>query len=307
MLSTNPPIIETVAGSRSLDEDRSMLAKIAQARCGPPGLTPKDSEATPSHAAETRPGGSLEDEESTDAPSSALCSDADSLSGAEGAGSDSCADDEKQGPMLQNFLLSRTTASHKCRQSQLGRIRLSAAARLKHRNRGAPFTGTPLDSIPGTPHGMTEHPPLLFPVSRCPDVEESQTSVVEESPPDAIQLMMPLAPQTLLSTSPPLGSRAASPVSWLPKSPKKRVCAVFMEKAKQDGLPIKISMLHGSADIQKRTPPLDPTMPVKKRPIMSGSVAQELLDRLKPGVPVKKRVTPWILAEPMRVFPAAPR
>lgn len=154
-----------------------------------------------------------------------------------------------------------------------------------------------MDPIPGTPVGMTEHPPLLFAASSDSD----ELSEDDENVPK----MGPLLPQeALLSTAP--NSLSTSEAAWLPPSPKRRARAAFMEKAKQDRMPLKVSMLQEGAPIRKEG--LDPMMPAKKRPILPERVpSAELLRRLEPGVPVKKRITPWLTAEPARLLPAAPR
>merc|ERR1712216_632487 len=149
--------------------------------------------------------------------------------------------------------------------------------------------------------GMSEHPPLFFPASSASDEEEIEAE-------EATTLTGPLLPQALLSTAPEHGidpSLVASPGLWLPTSPKRRARAAFMERAKQEGTPIKVSMQcekEVAATMRKRA--LDPTMPAKKRPIFSDRIP---LRALEPGMPVKKRVNPWIVAEPARVLPAAPR
>lgn len=220
---------------------------------------------------------------STEAPSSALCSDAESASGTEG-GSDSCADDETQGApgFRQGPLSLRMLADHKCRQ------RLSAAARQKPRTRRMAFGSTPLDPIPGTPVGMSEHPPLFFPNASSSGGEESHG-------------------EALLSTAPQHGvdpSLVAGAGLWLPTSPKRRARAALMEKAKQEGAPIKVSMQQSEDMAAMRQRELDPMMPAKKRPIFSERLPPRALE---PGMPVKKRITPWLVAEPMRLLPAAPR
>lgn len=238
-----------------------------------------------------------DDEESTEAPSSALCSDAESSSGAEGGSSGSCADDETQAsPGLLSLRTLGTLADQKCRQ------RLSAAARLKPRSRRAAFGSTPLDPIPGTPVGMSEHPPLFFP---APSVsEEGEEGEAETSP-----LTGPLLAQALLSTAPKQSmdpSLMAGAGLWLPTSPKRRARAAFMERAKQEGAPVKVSMQSMPQErlASTRKLALDPTMPAKKRPILADRIPRRALE---PGMPVKKRVSPWIVAEPQRMLPAAPR
>jgi len=280
----------------------------------------------------------LDDDEeaaSTEAPSSGLCSeqcsDTESASGAEG-GSGSCADDEIQpttpvrGPLL---------ASHKSLQQQLGRaVRLSAAARSKHRSRGVAFCRTSLDPIPGTPHGMSEHPPLSFAVPTSSDDDEAETSVSSATASPLVKLhpqawsmdacrvgseeafllaaasandeamplaglLLPLATAALLSTVPPPGQRLADATSGLPPAaPKRRILDAITSL--EDRTPIKVSMLQGHPAYKKLS--LDPLKPAKKRPILA-----EKQRKLETREPVKKRVTPWLMAEPITVFPAAPR
>lgn len=165
-----------------------------------------------------------------------------------------------------------------------------------------------MDTIPGTPVGMSEHPPLFFPAPTPSDEEESGAE-------EAAETTGPLLPQALLSTAPEHSLPASLPPGlWLPTSPKRRARAALMEKAlqvwlcrralvqaKQEGAPIKVSMLSHKEVARKA---LDPNMPAKKRPIFFEKI--ELLRAVEPGMPVKKRVTPWIVAEPERVLPAAP-
>lgn len=258
----------------------------------------------------------LDDEEeeeaaSTEAPSSGLCSeqcsDTESASGAEG-GSGSCADDEIQpttparGPLLAGH-------GHKSRQQQLGRaVRLSAAARSKHRSRGVAFCRTSLDPIPGTPHGMSEHPPLSFAVPTSSD-DEAEASVSSATNDEALPLaglLLPQATAALLSTVPLPGQRLADTASRLPPSaPKRR--HLDATTSLEDSTPIKVSMLQWHPDYKNLS--LDPLKPAKKRPILPerSPAVRDLLRRLETREPVKKRVTPWLTAEPITVFPAAPR
>jgi len=50
---------------------------------------------------------------------------------------------------------------------------------------------------------------------------------------------------------------------------------------------------------------LDPMQPVKKKPLLPDS--DQWCENLVPGEPVKKRVTPWLLADPLSTFSAMPR
>jgi hypothetical protein len=83
-----------------------------------------------------------------------------------------------------------------------------------------------------------------------------------------------------------------------------------MEKARQEREPLKVAMMQEPAfTVHKRR--LHPEMPAKKRLIFAegypGASAQELVRQLQPWMPVKKRISPWLVAEPERVFPALPR
>jgi len=220
----------------------------------------------------------FEDEESTEAPSSgaSCCSEAEG-SGTEG-GSGSCADDESyfvaaglqpNSPALQ--------PGHKRRQ-QPGQARLRAVVRRQRRIRGAAFNATPLSPIPGTPVGMTEHPPLLLlpAATLCGDSETEGCMAIPASP-------------TLKSRLP----RADDASFSFPH------CST----------PLKVALPCEGLSVRRKA--LHPALPAKKRPIMpemlQGVAFQRLLQQLDPGMPVKKRVTPWITSEPGRVLPAPPR
>lgn len=129
--------------------------------------------------------------------------------------------------------------------------------------------------------------------------------------------------QSLLSTSPKLpsprrnrkpkvpsahsvlatGPENLLPSNVLPPSPTRRVRSAILDKAKRDAAPLKVQM---ESQVQARVMQnlLDPMQPVKKR------LPTDSLDgfpELTPGMPAKKRVTPWLLEEPARSMPAMPR
>jgi len=110
------------------------------------------------------------------------------------------------------------------------------------------------------------------------------------------------AVQSMLATSPP----ANADVSILPASPGRRARLAIMEKAKQDGVPLKVQPL---VAMSSSTALLDPTVPAKKKlpfPDFANSASQSLR-KLKPGLPVKKRVVPWLLEDPSSSVQATPR
>jgi len=152
---------------------------------------------------------------------------------------------------------------------------------------------------------MSEHPPLIFGEHESSEEDIDAKAAVSGT-------FGPRCPPKdgLLSTAPCPASDSctAGAAIFLPPSPKRRARAAFMEKAKKDGEPLKVSMLQEGMPIRKDG--LDLMRPVKKRPILVDGFAgnsAELLKRLQPGVPVKKRITPWLTAEPARMWPAAPR
>lgn len=104
--------------------------------------------------------------------------------------------------------------------------------------------------------------------------------------------------QSMLATTPPQDVD----VSFLPATPSRRTRAAIIEKAKRDGAPVKVEP---SAAIGCTTVSLDPAMPAKKRlPFRDlGSSINENLRRLKPGMPLKKCVTPWLLEDPIKLAP----
>jgi hypothetical protein len=72
-----------------------------------------------------------------------------------------------------------------------------------------------------------------------------------------------------------------------------------MERASRDGLPLKVQPLNVSC-FEKTASALNPELPAKKRlPRLDGDTpVEQNIRRVKPGVPVKKRVNAWLLEEP---------
>jgi len=78
-----------------------------------------------------------------------------------------------------------------------------------------------------------------------------------------------------------------------------------MDQAKRDEAPLKVHMEAGIRAAKN----LDPARPAKKKPILADVALSSTkgFHKLKPGMPVKKRVTPWLLAEPISVLSTVPR
>jgi hypothetical protein len=72
-----------------------------------------------------------------------------------------------------------------------------------------------------------------------------------------------------------------------------------MEKAKRDGVPVKVEPPIGKDLVAV---PLNPALPAKKRLPFLNDVAHAVNDsvrKLKPGMPLKKRVSSWLLENPI--------
>jgi hypothetical protein len=78
-----------------------------------------------------------------------------------------------------------------------------------------------------------------------------------------------------------------------------------MEKAKQDGVPLKVEP---QIALGLPTASLNPAVPAKKKlPFAVARSVNQSVRKLKPGTPVKKRVDPWLLEDPSTVNTVAPR
>jgi len=193
-------------------------------------------------------------------------------------------------------------------------------------NRSSKFASTHLETIVGTPAGMSEHPPLFnVPLSaECSEADESQAETAKPhgfKPPPGL-----CSPQksrrakftALLSTAPTpsrkqsvLATGAEQLVSEshvLPASPNRRARLAAIKQAQLEEAPLKVQM-ESEINLTKflfMKDLLDPQEPVKKRPIFADSRELSNIDE-----PVKKRVTPWLLAEPeciaVTVAPVLPR
>jgi len=205
---------------------------------------------------------------------------------------------------------------------------------FKELKRRRNFVGTPLEPIEGTPAGMSEHPPLFHLESgaNSDNTEQSQDDFCR--PPGLVspQRCRRTKGTTLLSTAPKLPARrsrsmlnkhapkavVAQPVlstapenmvddlHVLPFSPTGRARLAVINLAKRCEAPLKVQMetVTNFTTTTIARALLDPMAPVKKKPIFTD-------DRQMPviGEPAKKRVTPWLLAEPecVLVVTAVPR
>jgi hypothetical protein len=115
---------------------------------------------------------------------------------------------------------------------------------------------------------------------------------------------------TLLSTAPKSPLRSRKPKSatvqsvraTVPVSPTRRARLAIMNQAKHCGAPLKVQM---EAEINFTTfvfvkGLLDPRQPVKKKPLFN-----DVFQISDSGEPVKKRVTPWLVADPECAFGAS--
>lgn len=111
--------------------------------------------------------------------------------------------------------------------------------------------------------------------------------------------------QPVLSTAP---ENMIDDAHVLPFSPTRRARLAIINLAKSSDSPLKVQMEPDISltrtNITLAQALLDPMAPVKKKPIFSDDRQMSAN-----GVPVKKRVTPWLLAEPecVVVLTAVPR
>lgn len=223
-----------------------------------------------------------------------------------------------------------------CLMKKRQRHQSTHAAPFKLSTRPRNFKSSVLEPILGTPAGMSEHPPLLFTTPTVVDgslaTACARPSRLQPDPSKPAGFHAPpglLSPQrnrkpkgqSVLSTSPKMPSPRQSRKSKslaersvlatapenllttphvLPPSPSRRMRSVILEKAKLEEAPLKVQM-ESEIYAQVLKTHLDPTEPAKKR-----LNSEQSFQALEP-FPVKKRVTPWLLEEPMRAFPAMPR
>lgn len=194
----------------------------------------------------------------------------------------------------------------------------------RHRN----FKRTPLEPISGTPAGMSEHPPLFHMPTGGASSDEAEMSEPQRQqefrrPPGLCspQRSRRLKGPTLLSTAPksPMRARKSKNVvaqsvlstgpenlvthlHALPPSPTRRARLAIMSQAKRCAAPLKVQM-EADIDLASFTFArnlLDPLEPVKKKPLFT-----DVRQMSNVSEPVKKRVTPWLLADPEHVVDAA--
>jgi len=219
------------------------------------------------------------------------------------------------------------------------------------RSNTANFQSTRLETIQGTPAGMSQHPPLFFtppPAHAQADATDMQSPLPTVPKPDGFSAPPGLAspkrsrkaksigmqgpPGIFLATVVPVEQDLVSPrrsrkpkapaansvlatapensmheAHVLPPSPNRRARLAILNKAKVDGAPLKVQMEAQSdvAETKFVKNLLDPTQPVKKKPILANF--DQISHQLKPGEPLKKHVTPWLLADPLGAFAAVPR
>jgi hypothetical protein len=107
--------------------------------------------------------------------------------------------------------------------------------------------------------------------------------------------------QSMLATAP----LRNTDVACLPASPNRRIRIAIMEKAKHDGVPLKVEP---QIALDWPTASLNPAVPAKKKlPFDIASSMTQNVRKLKPGTPVKKRVDPWLLEDPSTASTVAPR
>jgi hypothetical protein len=217
------------------------------------------------------------------------------------------------------------------KQKQTRKVTLSKSTKQRTN-----FSRTPLEPIMGTPAGMSEHPPLFF-TSEATEADTDMQKVGNNgasnseaegfrAPPGLGSPQRSRRPksQFLLSTVPkvvsprrsrkPKAPTALSVLSTAPEnlcssqvlvpSPTRRVRSAIIDKATREAAPLKVQMESQVQALVVDKSRLDPTQPVKKR-LLSNST--EGMPKLKPGMPAKKHVTPWLLEEPERSMPAMPR
>lgn len=192
------------------------------------------------------------------------------------------------------------------------------------------FTGTPLEPIPGTPEplspqkrkaksaaafrscndignldamlpGFRPPPGLSSPSDLCRP--RSQTVFAYGPPAECGMADKPARAAMGTSSSLPLlpYSSASSCVSSL-ASPKRCARDRMLTKARQDAMPVKVAL--PELAMLPCTKILDPTLPVKKKSAFANSVGEVALQKLEPSMPVKKRVSAFLLTEPPQVLPS---
>jgi len=137
---------------------------------------------------------------------------------------------------------------------------------------GLYFRGTPLTPIPGTPKKQEA---------------EFSSSGSDAEGVNSCKLQTPVEPV-------PPGAVAAPP--GLPGSPKRRARQAMLEKARSEGIPLKVRI---PEEMAKNLRSLDYTIPAKKRPpVWPGMDFGSAVNLLDPQLPAKKCLSPFLLASP---------
>eukprot|EP00427_Karlodinium_veneficum_P008319 CAMPEP_0169085856 /NCGR_PEP_ID=MMETSP1015-20121227/13387_1 /TAXON_ID=342587 /ORGANISM="Karlodinium micrum, Strain CCMP2283" /LENGTH=264 /DNA_ID=CAMNT_0009145979 /DNA_START=164 /DNA_END=955 /DNA_ORIENTATION=+ len=249
------------------------------------------------------------EELSTAAPS--CRSDAETSCSSDGANSDSYADDEMQVLHMRRKTLAARMLRGRMEENEC--IYVSSTSKKRHGARF--FRGTSLETIPGTPVGMSENPSFCLPPAFKVNSSEAASKVLQNSLDASRKPAISHSQKAFLATVPQISTPNIDAAPSSPKkrvrasrkpflatvpnsiepsvygsllSPKRRARASVLERARDSGLPLKVSASRGDMNFTSRT--LDPTMPAKKKPLSS---CDDIEMNVEPGVPMKKCVTPW--------------
>lgn len=162
--------------------------------------------------------------------------------------------------------------------------------KLMQRNRTRCFTGTPLETIPGTPMAVAAHH------ATTPGKQRQNEQTLLRRPPG---LPSPMSGDLL--EQPSAGATTSQgPVNFsraLPVSPKKRAREALLVKARREAVPLKVRVPVYDGQICK---PLDSSLPVKKRPPFSELFESitAAAQNLHPENPAKKKLSAFLLEAP---------
>lgn len=162
--------------------------------------------------------------------------------------------------------------------------------KVMQRNRTRCFTGTPLETIPGTPMAVAAHH------ATTPGKQRQHEQTLLRRPPG---LPSPMSGDLL--EQPSAGATSSQgPVNFsraLPVSPKKRAREALLVKARREAVPLKVRVPVYDGQICK---PLDSSLPVKKRPPFSELFESitAAAQNLHPENPAKKKLSAFLLEAP---------
>lgn len=201
------------------------------------------------------------------------------------------------------------------------------------------FGGTPLETIPGSPNKaaarrqmplLTTAPPegpgrtvapmasapascrepapvlaygpsqcLRSPRKRARAAAEVQAALATGAVPPTTCTALPRKSLAVSLPAEPKAVLAYTPAP--PSSPKKRARAEFLAHAKQENVPLKVTLPEEVEALPHAT--LDPMLPAKKVPsyVEFAGTTEAALRGMMPGMPVKKRVPAFLLRDPPRV------